>query len=94
MSQGDKSALYKALTSAGWKPEKHYRDYSTSDLEAIANQMLGEAARTKQADPEPAGPVRQAPQQGRREQPKAAPVIWRWSAWLVAPAPASARAAC
>lgn len=75
MSQGDKSALYKALTSAGWKPEKHYRDYSTSDLEAIANQMLGEAARIKEADPEPAGPVRQAPQQGRWEQPKAAPVI-------------------
>ena len=59
MSQGDKSALYKALTQAGWKPEKHYREYSTADLESIANQMLGEAVRTKPADPEPKGPIRQ-----------------------------------
>ena len=69
MSQGDKSALYQALTQAGWKPEKHYREYSTADLESIANQMLGEAARTKPADPKPKGPTRQ-------EQPRpAAPVV-------------------
>ena len=74
MSQGDKSALYQALTQAGWKPEKHYRAYSTSELEAIANQMLGDAARTKPADPEPKGPIRQEPR-SRGEQPKAAPVI-------------------
>lgn len=65
MSQGDKSALYKALTQAGWKPEKHYREYSTADLESIANQMLGEAARTKPTNPEPKGPIRQ-------EQPRSA----------------------
>ena len=76
MSQGDKSALYKALTQAGWKPEKHYREYSTADLEVIANQMLGEAARTKKADPQPKGPIRQDPQQGQRQQPRpAAPAV-------------------
>ena len=76
MSQGDKSALYKALTQAGWKPEKHYREYSTSDLETIANQMLGEAARTKKADPEPVGPVKQDAPRGSREQPRpAAPAV-------------------
>ena len=76
MSQGDKSALYKALTQAGWKPEKHYREYSTADLETIANQMLGEAARTKPADPEPKSPIRQEPPSSRWEQPRpAAPVV-------------------
>ena len=76
MSQGDKSALYKALTQAGWKPEKHYREYSTSDLETIANQMLGEAARTKPADPEPKGPIRQEPPRSRQEPSRpAAPVV-------------------
>ena len=72
MSQGDKSALYKALTQAGWKPEKHYREYSTADLESIANQMLGEAARTKPTNPEPKGPIRQEQPRGRQEQPRAA----------------------
>lgn len=75
MSQGDKSALYQALTQAGWKPEKHYREYSTADLEQIANAMLGEAARTKKADPEPKGPIQQEPPRSRWEQPKAPPVI-------------------
>ena len=76
MSQGDKSALYKALTQAGWKPEKHYREYSTADLETIANQMLGEAARIKPADPEPKGPISQEPPRSRWEQPRpAAPVV-------------------
>ena len=76
MSQGDKSALYKALTQAGWKPEKHYREYSTADLESIANQMLGEAVRTKPADPEPKGPIRQEQHRSRWEQPRqAAPVV-------------------
>ena len=75
MSQGDKSALYKALTQAGWKPEKHYREYSTADLEQIANAMLGEAARTKKADPKPKSPIPQEAPRSRWEQPKAAPVI-------------------
>ena len=74
MSQGDKSALYQALTRAGWKPAKHYRDYSTAELETVANELLGEAARTKPADPEPKGPIRQEPR-SRREQSKATPVI-------------------
>ena len=76
MSQGDKSALYKALTQAGWKPEKHYREYSIRDLETIANQMLGEAARAKKEDPEPVGPVKQDAPRGSREQPRpAAPAV-------------------
>ena len=74
MSQGDKSALYQALTRAGWKPEKHYREYSTADLEGIANDLLAESQRPQpQRPPEPKGSIQQEPS-GRWEQPAAPPL--------------------
>lgn len=75
MSQGDKSALYQALTRAGWKPEKHYREYSTADLEGIANDLLAESQRPQpQRPPEPKGSIQQEPS-GRWEQPAAPPLL-------------------
>lgn len=57
MSQGDKSALYQALVRAGWTPDKHYREYSTDELSAVAAQMLSE-----QPAPAPAAPPKAKPQ--------------------------------
>lgn len=39
MSQGDKSAYYRALKSAGVEFDKHYRDYTTSELQAAFDQL-------------------------------------------------------
>lgn len=52
MSQSDKSFFYKALQGAGVKFEKHYREYTTAELEAAYNK-LAETTELPGRAPEP-----------------------------------------
>ena len=69
MSQGDKSALYHALTEAGWEPDKHYREYTTQELLDIANRLLGEAGLPQTETPAKDAP---APEQRAQQAPPVA----------------------
>lgn len=39
MAQGDKSAFYQALKRAGYEFDKHYRDYTTDELQTLAKGL-------------------------------------------------------
>lgn len=49
MSHTEKSFYYQRLKSAGWEPEKHYREYTTEDLEAAVAFMV----QNGQLEPQP-----------------------------------------
>lgn len=44
MSHGEKSFYYQRLKSAGWEPEKHYRDYTTDELSAAHAYLVQQGA--------------------------------------------------
>lgn len=54
MSQSDKASLYGALKAAGVKFPKHYREYTTEELQMAYDKL---AASAPPPEPEPAGPT-------------------------------------
>lgn len=50
MSQQDKSRYYKALQAAGVQFTKHYREYTTAELEQACNELQQSALATEPAD--------------------------------------------
>lgn len=57
MSQTEKAAYYKALKNAGVEFDRHYRDYSTEELQNAYNRLMAEQGTNPPPPTQPAAPT-------------------------------------